>query len=79
MCSQEQEQVEDLKKKQRMLEKEKADLVLQNKGLMEPLQEARELVAQQQKKLAHYDRDKEALMVSGQPCPFVGLVLEGKH
>ncbi|NXO40541.1 DRC4 protein, partial [Locustella ochotensis] len=58
------EQVEDLKKKEALLEKEKADVLLQNKGLMEPLQEARELVAELQKKLVHYYRDKEALMTS---------------
>ncbi|NXD31939.1 DRC4 protein, partial [Spelaeornis formosus] len=58
------EQVEDLKKKEAVLEKEKADVLLQNKELTEPLQEAKELVAELQKKLVHYDRDKEALMNS---------------
>ncbi|XP_063266462.1 dynein regulatory complex subunit 4 isoform X1 [Prinia subflava] len=58
------EQVEDLRKKEAVLEKEKAAVLLQNKELTEPLQEARELVAELQKKLVHYDRDKEALMNS---------------
>ncbi|NXU06772.1 DRC4 protein, partial [Buphagus erythrorhynchus] len=58
------EQVEDLKKKEAVLEKEKAEVLLQNKGLTEPLQEAQELVAELQKKLVHYYRDKEALMNS---------------
>ncbi|KAI1235639.1 Growth arrest-specific protein 8, partial [Lamprotornis superbus] len=58
------EQVEDLKKKEAVLEKEKAEVLLQNKGLTEPLQEAQELVAELQKKLVHYYRDKEALMSS---------------
>ncbi|NXW70455.1 DRC4 protein, partial [Hirundo rustica] len=58
------EQVEDLKKKEAVLEKEKADVLLQNKELTEPLQEAKELVAELQKKLVHYNRDKEALMNS---------------
>lgn len=76
MCSQEQEQVDDLKKKEAVLEKEKAEVLQQNKGLTEPLQEAQELVAELQKKLVHYYRDKEALMVSGQP--FHGLIPGGK-
>lgn len=79
LCSQEQEQVEDLKKKETILEKEKAEVLLQNKELIGPLQETQELVAELQKKLVHYHRDKEALMVSGQPCPFMGSFLEGKH
>ncbi|XP_031361724.1 dynein regulatory complex subunit 4 isoform X1 [Lonchura striata] len=57
------EQVEDLRKKETVLEKEKADVLRENKGLAEPLQEAQGLVAELQKKLVHYHRDKEALMV----------------
>lgn len=79
LCSQEQEQVEDLKKREAVLEKEKADVLLQNKELREPLQEAQEKVAELQKKLVHYNSDKEALMVSGQSWPFMGLFLERKH
>jgi len=59
-----------MKKKENHLEKEKADVLLQNKQLKEPLQQAEEQVSELQKKLARYDKDKEALMVSGQPCPF---------
>uniref|UniRef100_A0A8C5TU28 Dynein regulatory complex subunit 4 n=1 Tax=Malurus cyaneus samueli TaxID=2593467 RepID=A0A8C5TU28_9PASS len=58
------EQVEDLKKRETKLEKEKAEVLLQNKQLIEPLQEAQEQVAELQKKLVHYYRDKEALMNS---------------
>uniref|UniRef100_A0A8D2PZE2 Dynein regulatory complex subunit 4 n=1 Tax=Zosterops lateralis melanops TaxID=1220523 RepID=A0A8D2PZE2_ZOSLA len=58
------EQVEDLKKREAVLEKEKADVLLQNKELREPLQEAQEKVAELQKKLVHYNSDKEALMNS---------------
>ncbi|NXQ69877.1 DRC4 protein, partial [Quiscalus mexicanus] len=58
------EQVEELKKKEAVLEKEKADVVRENKGLTEPLHEAQELVAELQKKLVNYYRDKEALMKS---------------
>lgn len=69
-----------MKKKENHLEKEKADVLLQNKQLKEPLQQAQEQVLELQKKLAHYDKDKEALTVSGQPCPFLslpGCFLEG--
>ncbi|NWZ95181.1 DRC4 protein, partial [Nesospiza acunhae] len=58
------EQVEELKKKEAVLEKEKADVVRENKALTEPLQEAQELVAELQKKLVNYYRDKEALIVN---------------
>uniref|UniRef100_A0A8C5IV88 Dynein regulatory complex subunit 4 n=1 Tax=Junco hyemalis TaxID=40217 RepID=A0A8C5IV88_JUNHY len=66
------EQVEELKKKQAVLEKEKADVLRENKGLAEPLHEAQEQVAELQKKLVNYYRDKEALVVSAQPCPSMG-------
>ncbi|XP_009978607.1 PREDICTED: growth arrest-specific protein 8, partial [Tauraco erythrolophus] len=55
------EQVEEMKKRENHLEKEKADVLLQNKQLQEPLQQAQEQVSELQKKLAHYDKDKEAL------------------
>ncbi|NXN37017.1 DRC4 protein, partial [Rhinoptilus africanus] len=55
------EQIEEMKKKEIHLEKEKADVLLQNKQLKEPLQQAQEQLSELQKKLAHYDKDKEAL------------------
>uniref|UniRef100_A0A8B9BDL2 Dynein regulatory complex subunit 4 n=1 Tax=Anser brachyrhynchus TaxID=132585 RepID=A0A8B9BDL2_9AVES len=55
------EQMEEMKKRENQLEKEKADVLLQNKQLKEPLQQAQEQVSELQKKLAHYDMDKEAL------------------
>ncbi|KAF2985398.1 hypothetical protein EK904_014162 [Melospiza melodia maxima] len=58
------EQVEELKKKQAVLEKEKADVLRENKGLAEPLHEAQEQVAELQRKLVNYYRDKEALVNS---------------
>lgn len=69
-----------MKKRENHLEKEKADVLLQNKQLKEPLQQAQEQVSELQKKLAHYDKDKEALTVSGQPSPLLsrpGSFLEG--
>lgn len=62
--------MEEMKKRENHLEKEKADVLLQNKQLKEPLQQAQEQVSELQKKLAHYEKDKEALTVSGQPSPF---------
>lgn len=56
--------MEEMKKKEDHLEKEMAEVLLQNKKLTEPLQRAREEVAELQKKLAHYEKDKEALAVS---------------
>lgn len=54
-----------MKKKENHLEKEKADVLLENKQLKEPLQQAQEQLAELQKKLARYDKDKVALTVSG--------------
>ncbi|NXJ14650.1 DRC4 protein, partial [Odontophorus gujanensis] len=56
------EQMEEMKKKETRLEKEKADVLLQNKQLKEPLQQAQEQVLELQKKLVHYNKDKEALL-----------------
>ncbi|KAM9227884.1 dynein regulatory complex subunit 4 [Leptosomus discolor] len=55
------EQVEEMKKRENHLEKEKADALQQSKQLKEPLQQAREQVSELQKKLAHYDKVEEAL------------------
>ncbi|NXL61631.1 DRC4 protein, partial [Chordeiles acutipennis] len=56
------EQVEEMKKKENHLEKEKMDVLLENKQLKEPLQQAQEQLSELQKKLAHYDKDKVGLM-----------------
>ncbi|NXJ86814.1 DRC4 protein, partial [Trogon melanurus] len=55
------DQIEEMKNREIHLEKEKADAQLQNKQLKESLQQAQELVAELQKKLVHYDKDKLAL------------------
>ncbi|XP_062996933.1 dynein regulatory complex subunit 4 [Elgaria multicarinata webbii] len=55
------EQMEEMKKKEDHLEKEMAEVMLQNKRLAEPLQRARDEVAELQKKLAHYEKDKTML------------------
>lgn len=60
--------MEERKKRENQLEKEKADLLLHKKQQQETLQQTQEQVFEMQKKLAHYDMDKEALTVSRQPC-----------
>ncbi|XP_062442124.1 dynein regulatory complex subunit 4 isoform X4 [Rhea pennata] len=55
------EQMEEMKKKENHLEKEMADMLLQNKQLTDHLQRAQEQVSELQKKVAHYEKDKEAL------------------
>lgn len=54
-----------MKKKEDHLEKEMAEVLLQNKRLAEPLQRARDEVSELQRKLAHYEKDKTILAVSG--------------
>ncbi|NXF41978.1 DRC4 protein, partial [Nyctibius bracteatus] len=61
LISQLKEQMEEMKQRENQLEKEKADVLLQNKQLKEPLQQAQEQLSELQKKLARYDKDKEAL------------------
>ncbi|KAM4612469.1 dynein regulatory complex subunit 4 [Discoglossus pictus] len=55
------EQMEEMKKKEDRLEKEMADVQLQNRRLTEPLQRAREDVSELHKQLANYEKDKMAL------------------
>ncbi|MBN3316598.1 DRC4 protein, partial [Atractosteus spatula] len=57
------EQVEEMKRKEERLEKEMAEVLLQNKRLTEPLQRAKEEVAELQKQLANYEKDKVSLAV----------------
>lgn len=55
------EQVEEMKKKEERMEKQMAELMTENKRLMEPLQKAREEVDDLRKQLANYDKDKQSL------------------
>ncbi|KAM3872146.1 dynein regulatory complex subunit 4-like [Diretmus argenteus] len=55
------EQIADTKRKERELEKKMAELSLQNKHLTEPLQRAKEEVAELQKQLFNNERDKAML------------------
>ncbi|MGH0115738.1 UNVERIFIED_CONTAM: hypothetical protein FKN15_046923 [Acipenser sinensis] len=56
------EQVEEMKRKEERLEKEMAEVQLQNKRLTEPLQKAQEEVTELQKQLANYQKDKVSLV-----------------
>ena len=58
-----QEQVEDMKKKYELMEKDRAEVIAENKRLAEPLQHAREEVEQLRKQLSNYEKDKETLRV----------------
>ncbi|XP_037671901.1 LOW QUALITY PROTEIN: dynein regulatory complex subunit 4 [Choloepus didactylus] len=55
------EQMEDMRKKEDHLEKEMAEVSVQNKRLADPLQKARDEMNEMQKKLENYERDKQVL------------------
>ncbi|XP_013982530.1 dynein regulatory complex subunit 4 [Salmo salar] len=55
------EQMEEMKRKEERLEKDLAEVLLQNRHLTEPLQRAKEEVAELQKQLANYEKDKTSL------------------
>ena len=59
-----QEQVEEMKKKEERLEKQMAEVMAENKRLVEPLQKARDEVEELRKQLANYEKDKQSLAVS---------------
>jgi hypothetical protein len=56
--------MEDMRKKEEHLEREMAEVSMQNKRLAEPLQKAREEMNEMQRKLGYYERDKQILVVS---------------
>lgn len=58
-----QEQVEESKKKYEHMEKDRAEVMAENKRLLEPLREAKEQVDHLKKQLANYEKDKETLRV----------------
>ena len=53
-----------MKRDQDRLEKQLAETQAENRRLMEPLQKAREEVAELQRQLGNYERDKVSLSVS---------------
>ncbi|CAO2609533.1 Dynein regulatory complex subunit 4 [Lemmus lemmus] len=56
------EQMEDMRKKEEHLEKEMAEVSLQNRRLAEPLQKAKEEMNEMQRRIASYERDKHILI-----------------
>jgi len=60
----EQEQVEEMKKKEERLEKQMAEVTSENKKLAEPLQKANNEVDELRRQLGNYDKDKQLLAVS---------------
>lgn len=59
-----QEQMEDMRKKEEHLEKEMAEVSLQNRRLADPLQKAKDEMNEMQRRLGSYERDKQILVVS---------------
>ncbi|NWH71013.1 DRC4 protein, partial [Piaya cayana] len=55
------EKMEKMKKRENELRNKRATLLLQNKQMKETLEQAQEQLFELQKKLTHYDHDKEAL------------------
>ena len=55
--------MEEMKKKEERLEKQMSEVSGENKRLAEPLQKAREEVAELRRSLASYDKDKQLLAV----------------
>jgi len=71
----EQEQVEEMKKKEERLEKQMAEVMSENKKLMEPLQKANHEVEELRRQLANYEKDKQLLAVSTTDPQFGFLLL----
>jgi len=55
------ETVEEMKKKEERMEKQMAEVMAENKRLVEPLQKAREEVDELRRQLSNYDKDKQSL------------------
>ena len=52
-----------MKRKEEKTEKRMAEVMAQNRRMTEPLQRTKEDVAELQKQLAHYEKDKASLAV----------------
>jgi len=62
----EQEQVEEMKKKEERLEKQMAEVTSENRKLTDPLQKANNEVDEMRRQLVNYEKDKQLLAVSQQ-------------
>ncbi|XP_051024967.1 dynein regulatory complex subunit 4 isoform X2 [Acomys russatus] len=56
------EQIEDMRKKEEYLEREMAEVSLQNRRLAEPLQKAKDEMSDIQRRLGNYERDQQILI-----------------
>ncbi|EHA98928.1 Growth arrest-specific protein 8 [Heterocephalus glaber] len=56
------EQMEDMRKKEERLQREMAEVALQNRRLVDPLQKARDEMAEMRRKLGDCERDKQILV-----------------
>ncbi|KAF1572502.1 UNVERIFIED_CONTAM: Dynein regulatory complex subunit 4, partial [Eudyptes pachyrhynchus] len=56
------EQMEDMRKKEEHMEREMAEVTLQNRRLADPLQKAKDEMNEMQKRLGNHERDKQILV-----------------
>lgn len=64
----EQEQMEEMKKKEERLEKHMAEVMTENKKLTDPLHKANNEVEELRRRVFNYDKDKQLLAVSTHQC-----------
>lgn len=64
-----------MRKKEEHLEREMAEVSMQNKRLADPLQKAKDEMTDIQRKLGNYERDKQILIVSFLRVLFPPLIL----
>lgn len=64
-----------MKKKEDRLEKQMAEVSGENKRLVEPLQKAKEDVAELQRQLVNYEKDKQLLAVSIETSPCISTTI----
>lgn len=56
--------MEDMRKKEEHMEREMAEVTLQNRRLADPLQKAKDEMNEMQKRLGNHEREKQILVVS---------------
>lgn len=56
-----------MRKKEEHMEREMAEVSLQNRRLADPLQKAKDEMNEMQKRLGNHERDKQILVVSVRP------------
>lgn len=58
-----------MRKKEEHMEREMAEVTLQNRRLADPLQKAKDEMNEMQKRLGNHERDKQILVVSAEVFP----------